>query len=124
MRPLRLGFPVKVMGRPDLKSNDTRGWRQNPHLKVSIEVDCLYKVGRVCVEVVEVWAECPLPWIDLPHQHVRLSNNVYKKDFSYQRSASRVLDLMKRLLDPWWVVWVDSSKTLGSLSGGQKEDPL
>jgi UV DNA damage endonuclease len=36
-RPLRLGFPVKVMGRPDLKSNDTRRWRQNPHLKTSLE---------------------------------------------------------------------------------------
>ena len=36
-RPLRLGFPVKVMGRPDLKSNDTRGWRKNPHLKTSLE---------------------------------------------------------------------------------------
>jgi UV DNA damage endonuclease len=36
-RPLRLGFPVKVMGRPDLKSNDTRGWRRNPHLKTSLE---------------------------------------------------------------------------------------
>jgi UV DNA damage endonuclease len=36
-RPLRLGFPVKVMGDPTLKSNDTRKWRQNPHLKVSLE---------------------------------------------------------------------------------------
>ena len=36
-RPLRLGFPVKVMGRPGLKSNDTRRWRQNPHLKTSLE---------------------------------------------------------------------------------------
>ncbi len=36
-RPLRLGFPVKVMQRPDLKSNDTRGWRKNPHLKCSLE---------------------------------------------------------------------------------------
>lgn len=35
--PLRLGFPVKVMGRDDLKSNDTRRWQQNPHLKVSLE---------------------------------------------------------------------------------------
>ncbi len=33
----RLGFPVKVMTRPDLKSNDTRRWQQNPHLKVSLE---------------------------------------------------------------------------------------
>jgi UV DNA damage endonuclease len=35
--PLRLGFPVKVLGRPDLKSNDTRRWQSNPHLKVSLE---------------------------------------------------------------------------------------
>lgn len=35
--PLRLGFPVKVMGAPDLKSNDTRRWKNNPHLRVSLE---------------------------------------------------------------------------------------
>jgi len=29
---LRLGFPVKVMGAPGLKSNDTRRWQKNPHL--------------------------------------------------------------------------------------------
>lgn len=33
----RLGFPVKVMGRPDLKSNDARRAANNPHLKVSLE---------------------------------------------------------------------------------------
>ncbi len=37
MTPLRLGFPVKVMTRPDLKSNDTRRWQKNPHLKTSLE---------------------------------------------------------------------------------------
>jgi UV DNA damage endonuclease len=36
-KPLRLGFPVKVMGKPDLKSNDTRRWQKNPHLKASLE---------------------------------------------------------------------------------------
>ena len=36
-RPQRLGFPVKVMGEPDLKSNDSRRWQKNPHLKVSLE---------------------------------------------------------------------------------------
>ncbi|MFN7140540.1 MAG: UV DNA damage repair endonuclease UvsE, partial [Limisphaerales bacterium] len=35
--PLRLGFPVKVLGQPDLKSNDTRRWKNNPHLRVSLE---------------------------------------------------------------------------------------
>jgi UV DNA damage endonuclease len=36
-RPRRLGFPVKVMGAPDLKSHDTRRWASKPHLKVSLE---------------------------------------------------------------------------------------
>ncbi len=34
--PLRFGFPVKVLGQPDLKSNDSRRWQSNPHLKVSL----------------------------------------------------------------------------------------
>lgn len=34
--PSRLGFPVKVMSRPELKSNDTRRWQQSPHLRVSL----------------------------------------------------------------------------------------
>ena len=37
-RPLRLGFPVKVMGRPGLKTHDTRRWQKNPHLKCSLEL--------------------------------------------------------------------------------------
>ncbi|MFK3888069.1 UV DNA damage repair endonuclease UvsE [Sphingomonas sp. NPDC079357] len=36
--PLRLGFPVKVMGRPELKTQDTRRWHKNPHLKCSLEL--------------------------------------------------------------------------------------
>lgn len=36
-RPARLGFPVKVMARDDLKSNDTRRAAAEPHLKVSLE---------------------------------------------------------------------------------------
>ena len=37
MTPLRLGFPVKIVARPDLKSNDTRRWQANPHLRTSLE---------------------------------------------------------------------------------------
>lgn len=33
----RLGFPVKVLGQPELKSNDTRRWKNQPHLRVSLE---------------------------------------------------------------------------------------
>ncbi len=35
-KAMRLGFAVKVMGQPGLKSNDTRRWQQNPHLRVSL----------------------------------------------------------------------------------------
>lgn len=34
--PRRLGFPVKVLGQPGLKSNDTRRWQSGPHLRVSL----------------------------------------------------------------------------------------
>jgi UV DNA damage endonuclease len=37
-RPLRLGFPVKVMGRPGMRTQDTRRWQKNPHLKCSLEL--------------------------------------------------------------------------------------
>src|SRR5690606_32435504 len=33
----RLGFAVKVLGRPDLPSHDTRRWQSNPDVAVSIE---------------------------------------------------------------------------------------
>lgn len=32
----RLGFAVKVLGRPGLKSNDSRRWQNSPHLRVSL----------------------------------------------------------------------------------------
>ena len=36
MSPLRFGFVVKVLGQPDLKSNDARRWQNAPHLSVSL----------------------------------------------------------------------------------------
>lgn len=36
-KPLRLGFPVKVVGQEGLKSSDTRRWQKKPHLRTSIE---------------------------------------------------------------------------------------
>jgi len=35
--PRRLGFAVKIAGRPDLKDHDTRRWQNEPHLRVSLE---------------------------------------------------------------------------------------
>lgn len=33
---MRIGFPVKVLGQPGLKSHDTRRWQNHPHLSVSL----------------------------------------------------------------------------------------
>jgi UV DNA damage endonuclease len=33
---MRLGFAVKVMGQPNLPSNDARRWQSEPHLRVSL----------------------------------------------------------------------------------------
>ena len=35
MSPIRLGFPVKVLGAP-LRSHDSRRWQNQPHLSVSL----------------------------------------------------------------------------------------
>ncbi len=34
--PNRLGFAVKVIGRPGLKETDSRRWQNGPHLRVSL----------------------------------------------------------------------------------------
>jgi UV DNA damage endonuclease len=44
--PSRLGFPVKVLGKKGLKSNDSRRWQSEPHLRVSI--DYLLEIFRYC----------------------------------------------------------------------------
>jgi UV DNA damage endonuclease len=33
---MKLGLAVKILGKPGLKSNDTRRWQSNPHLSVSL----------------------------------------------------------------------------------------
>jgi len=33
---MRLGFVVKPLARPELKSHDSRRWQNNPHLSVSL----------------------------------------------------------------------------------------
>ena len=35
--PQRLGFAVKVLGAPDVKSNDARRWQSDPHLRTSLD---------------------------------------------------------------------------------------
>lgn len=42
--PARLGFAVKILGNPDLKSNDSRRWQSRPSLKVSLQyLEAIFK---------------------------------------------------------------------------------
>lgn len=34
--PLRLGFAVKILGKPGMKTHDSRRWQNNPHLRFSL----------------------------------------------------------------------------------------
>ena len=96
-RPLRLGFPVKVMGKPGFKSNDTRRWQKGPHLKCSLEevdriLDYLAKVGidmyRLSSDLAP-YATHP----DLPQFH----NMVAESDAELRAFGKKARDLDMRL---------------------------
>ena len=78
-RPLRLGFPVKVMGRPGLKSSDTRRHAADPHLKCSLDhldgvLDYLIEHG---IDMYRLASDIA-PYVthpDLPHFHGQVAES-------------------------------------------------
>lgn len=73
---MRLGFAVKVLGQEGLKSNDSRRWQNNPHLRVSIEYahhifDYLEKTGINMYRISSDFAPY-LTHPDLPQFHQQL----------------------------------------------------
>jgi UV DNA damage endonuclease len=92
-RALRLGFPVKVMGRPDLKSNDTRGWRNNPHLKTSLEYlhEVLDYLAKIDVDMYRMSSDLA-PYAthpDMPQFHNMVAEAGAELDASASAPASR-----------------------------------
>jgi len=77
---MRLGFAVKVMGQPDLKSHDTRRWQNDPHLSVSLAYvrDIFGYLGRVGIRMYRLSSELA-PYLthpDLPQFHHQLDECV------------------------------------------------
>jgi UV DNA damage endonuclease len=71
--PMRLGFAVKLMGRPDLKSNDARKHQSNPHLRVSLGYvrDTLTYLGTIGVRMYRMSSDLA-PYLthpDMPRFH-------------------------------------------------------
>jgi len=70
---VRLGFAVKVLGQPALKSNDTRRWQNEPHLSVSLIYvrDILFYLRRVGIHMYRLASDLA-PYAthpDLPQFH-------------------------------------------------------
>ncbi|HYP05500.1 MAG TPA: UV DNA damage repair endonuclease UvsE [Bryobacteraceae bacterium] len=71
--PLRLGFPVKVLGEKGLKSNDSRRWQSAPHLRVSIGylLDIFYYLQKKSIRMYRMSSDVA-PYAthpDLPEFH-------------------------------------------------------
>jgi UV DNA damage endonuclease len=71
--PRRLGFAVKVAGREGMKSNDSRRWQSDPHVRTSIQYlrDILDYLDKVDIRMYRISSDfvpyCTHP--DLPRFH-------------------------------------------------------
>jgi UV DNA damage endonuclease len=70
---MRLGFAVKVLGQPHLKTNDSRRWQNSPHLSVSLAYvrDVLVYLQRVGITMYRLSSDLA-PYVthpDMPQFH-------------------------------------------------------
>jgi len=70
---MRLGFAVKILGKPGLKANDTRRWQNNPHLSISLAYlrDILRYLDQIQVGMYRLSSDLA-PYVthpDLPQFH-------------------------------------------------------
>ena len=74
---LRLGFAVKVLGQPEMKSNDARRWQQGPHLRVSLRyLDAIFDyLARTGIAMYRISSDLA-PYVthpDLPQFHGQIA---------------------------------------------------
>jgi len=75
---LRLGFAVKVLGEPGLRSHDTRRWQNGPHLSVSLAClrDIFGYLGRAGISMYRVASQLA-PYVahpDMPQFHGQIED--------------------------------------------------
>ncbi len=93
--PSRLGFAVKILGQPDLKSNDARRWKNNPHLRVSLEyLDQIFNfLARHCINMYRMSSDLA-PYAthpDMPQFHGMIKE--CKSELATIGKKARELDL-------------------------------
>lgn len=74
---VRLGFPVRIIGRSDLRNHDGRRWQNRPHLSVSLAYvrDIFLYLQRQRIHMYRLSADLA-PYLthpDLPHFHDQIS---------------------------------------------------
>jgi UV DNA damage endonuclease len=77
---MKLGFAVKILGQPGLKSNDTRRWQNNPHLSVSLAYlrDIFIYLRQIDVHMYRMSSDLA-PYVthpDLPQFHNQIAECV------------------------------------------------
>jgi len=77
---MKLGFAVKILGQPGLKSNDTRRWQNNPHLSVSLAYlrDIFVYLRQIDVHMYRMSSDLA-PYVthpDLPQFHNQIAECV------------------------------------------------
>ncbi len=75
---MRLGFAVKILGRPGLKSNDTRRWQSGPHLSVSLAYlrDIFLYLSQIGVQMYRMSSDLA-PYVthpDMPQFHNQIED--------------------------------------------------
>lgn len=75
---MKLGFAVKVLGQPGLKSNDTRRWQNAPHLSVSLAYlrDILIYLRQIGVQMYRMSSDLA-PYVthpELPQFHSQIDD--------------------------------------------------
>jgi UV DNA damage endonuclease len=92
---MRLGFAVKVLGRPGLKSHDTRRWQSSPHLKVSLGYlrEILRYLHEARIRMYRMSSDLA-PYLthpDLPQFHNQLEES--RADLAAVGALARALDI-------------------------------
>jgi UV DNA damage endonuclease len=75
---MRLGFPVKVLGQPGLRSHDSRRWQNRPHLSVSLAYlrDTILYLERQDIRMYRMASDLA-PYVvhpDLPEFHSQIED--------------------------------------------------
>jgi len=106
MAKSRLGFPVKVLGEPNLKSNDTRRWQSGPSLGVSLQyLDAIFDyLSRRKIDMYRMTSDLA-PYAthpDLPQFHNQVKE--FARELRRAGDKARQLDLRLSLHPSQFIV--------------------